>query len=78
MQIQSLGREDLLEEAAATPLVSLLENPMDKGAWKATVHSVAKSWTQLSTHACMFYRVKSSFLPWPSKLSIRLYLLLVP
>ena len=31
-----------------------LENPMDTGAWWATVHGVAKSWTrlkQLSTHA---------------------------
>ena len=26
---------------------SCLENPMDKGAWRATVHRVAKSWTQL-------------------------------
>ena len=25
-----------------------LENPMDGGAWEATVHRVAKSWTQLS------------------------------
>ena len=25
-----------------------LENPMDRGAWQATVHGVAKSWTQLS------------------------------
>ena len=24
-----------------------LENPMDRGAWWATVHSVAKSWTRL-------------------------------
>ena len=24
------------------------ENPMDRGAWWATVHGVAKSWTQLS------------------------------
>ena len=24
---------------------SCLENPMDKGAWCATVHGVAKSWT---------------------------------
>ena len=22
-----------------------LENPMDRGAWQATVHGVAKSWT---------------------------------
>ena len=26
-----------------------LENSMDTGAWWATVHGVAKSWTQLST-----------------------------
>ena len=33
---------------------SCLENPMDRGTWKATVHGVAKSWTRLkrlSTHA---------------------------
>ena len=27
---------------------SCLENPMDKGAWQATVHGVVKSWTRLS------------------------------
>ena len=26
---------------------SCLENPMDRGAWQASVHSVEKSWTQL-------------------------------
>ena len=26
---------------------SCLENPMDRGAWQATVHGAAKSWTQL-------------------------------
>ena len=35
---------------------SCLENLMDGGAWKATVHGAARSWTQLSdlacTHAC--------------------------
>ena len=34
---------------------SCLENPMDRGAWRATVHSVAQSQTgmkQLSTYAC--------------------------
>ena len=25
---------------------SCLENPIDRGAWKAMVHRVAKSWTQ--------------------------------
>ena len=27
---------------------SYLENSMDRGAWRATVHGVAKSWTRLS------------------------------
>ena len=26
---------------------SCLENPMDRGAWRATVHRVAQSWTRL-------------------------------
>ena len=29
---------------------SCLENPMDRGAWRATVHGVTKSRTQLSNH----------------------------
>ena len=29
-------------------LYSCLKNPMDRGAWQAIVHGVAKSWTQLS------------------------------
>ena len=31
-----------------------LGNPMDRGAWWATVHGVAKSQTQLSSHAPIF------------------------
>ena len=27
---------------------SCLENAMDRGVWRATVHGAAKSWTQLS------------------------------
>ena len=30
---------------------SCLENLMHRGAWGATVHEAAKSWTRLSTHA---------------------------
>ena len=30
--------------------VLCLENPMDRGAWWAIVHGVAKIWTQLSIH----------------------------
>ena len=29
---------------------SCLENPMDRGAWRATVHGVAKNQTSLSMH----------------------------
>ena len=33
-------------EGNSNPLQdSCLENPMDRGAWWATVHGVAKSWT---------------------------------
>ena len=33
-------------EGNGNPLqYSCLENPMDRGAWRATVHGVAKSWT---------------------------------
>ena len=35
-------------EGNGNPLqYSCFENPMDRGAWWATVHGVAKSWTQL-------------------------------
>ena len=34
------------EEGNGNPLqYSCLENPMDRGAWWATVHGIAKSWT---------------------------------
>ena len=42
--IPGLGRSP--GEANGNPLqYSCLENPMDRGACKATVHGVAKSWT---------------------------------
>ena len=37
---------------------SCLENSMDRGAWRATVHRVAKSQTQLSMHALMHTQKK--------------------
>ena len=48
-QVLSLGREDPLEEGMATHSSILdLENSMDRGAWWATVHGIAKSWTRLN------------------------------
>ena len=42
------GWEDPLEEGMAThSSVSCLENSMDRGAWQATLHSVAMGWTQM-------------------------------
>ena len=51
--VQSLGLEDPLEEMA-THSISCLENPMDRGAWWATVHGVAKSQTWLNDLARMW------------------------
>ena len=34
---------------------SCLENPMDRGAWWAAVHGVAKSWTRLSDFTFIFH-----------------------
>ena len=47
-------------EGNGNPLqCSCLENPMDEGAWQATVHRVAKSWTRLS--AFFFFYSSPSF-----------------
>ena len=48
-QVRSLGWEDPLEKEMAThSSILALENPMDRGAWRATVHRVTKSRTRLS------------------------------
>ena len=44
--VPGLGRSP--GEERGNPLqYSCLENPMDRGAWRAIVHRVAKGWTQL-------------------------------
>ena len=36
------------------PQCSCLENPVDRGAWQATVHTVAESvTTEANTHTCL-------------------------
>ena len=44
------------DEGSGTPLqYSCLENPMDRGAWQAAIHGVAKSQTQLSDFTLTFH-----------------------
>ena len=54
-RVPCLDQEDPWERGLATPLqYSCLENPVDRGAWRARVQGVTKSQTwlkQLSTHA---------------------------
>ena len=50
--VQSLGWEDPLEEGMGAHFSILAWRiPMDRGAWWVTLHSVTKSWTQLSDKA---------------------------
>ena len=55
MWVQSLGQEDAPGGGHGNPLqYSCLESPMDRGAWRASVHRVAQSQTRLkrlSSHA---------------------------
>ena len=46
----------IFREGNGTPLqYSCLENPMDRGAWKAAVHGVAEGRTQLSNFTFTFH-----------------------
>ena len=47
-QVQSLGLKDRGGGHGNPLQYSCLENPMDRGAWRATVHWAAKSQTRLS------------------------------
>ena len=61
--VRFLGQEDRAGEGNGTPIqYSCLENPMDRGAWWATIHRVTKSWTQLSTWQYFnYYNTKGKF-----------------
>ena len=55
-------------EGNGTPLqYSCLENPMDRGAWWATVHRVAKSWARLSdvTYLLILYSIGDIYVESP-------------
>ena len=50
--VRFLGQEDPLEKGAGThSSIHAWRIPMDKGAWRAIVPGVAKSWTRLSDWA---------------------------
>ena len=46
IQLGSLGQGDALDRKRQPAQVFLPENPMDRGAWWATVHWVARSQAQ--------------------------------
>ena len=53
-------------EGNGNPLqYSCLENTMDGGAWWATVHGVAKSWTRLSNFTFTFMHWRKKWQPTP-------------
>ena len=55
-EINPLTYGHLKRESNGTPLqYTCLENPMDGGAWWATVHGVTKSWTRLSDFTFTFH-----------------------
>ena len=54
--IPGLGRSP--ERGCGNPLQSsCLENPMDRGAWRARVHGVSKSWTRLKPQHTRTHRL---------------------
>ena len=61
------GLERSARGGCGNPLqYACLENPMDRGAWQATVHGVTQSWAQpkhLSMHACVLKREGSMSKP---------------
>ena len=73
MRVPSLDWEDPLEEDMASH--PCLENPMDRGAWQATVHGVTQSQTrlkQLSWHKDIAQTLEGSKQP-PEHYLLRSY-----
>ena len=53
------GLERFPGEGNSNPLqYSCLENPVDRGAWLATVHGVAKSQTRLSNFTSLHFMLR--------------------
>ena len=72
--VRSLGWEVPLKEGMATHFSILAWRiPMDRGAWWATVHGVAKSWTRLSdlstAQQSLYYSFDNSIIWFSSRLA---------
>ena len=78
--VQSLGQEDSPEGGNGNSLqYSCLENFMDRGAWRATIHSITISRRWLSDYVCSCWRHPNCFLVFLSRLlcmglNLRLFL----
>ena len=58
-QVQALGWEDPMEEGMATLSSNLgLDNPMDRGAWRPSVHRVSKSQIRLKHAGTQFNSIR--------------------
>ena len=49
---------------------SCMRNPMDRGAWGATVYGVAKSWTQLNVQMPVCTHTASILITWHLSLTL--------
>ena len=62
--LRNAGDQDLIPESGGSPgerngyplQYASLGNPMERGAWRATVHGVAKSWTWPATNSAEFLK----------------------
>ena len=74
MLVRSLGQDDPLEEAMTTlSSIPAWRIPVDRGAWRATVHGVTKSQARLKPlimhqipTACMYLQREDTV--WPADL----------
>ena len=65
-QVRSLGWEDPLEEELQRTPVFLPGESHGQGAWWATVHGIAKSWTRLKQLSMLLwqYNSRDEWLQW--------------
>ena len=56
IRVQSLGWEDPLEKEMAThSSILAMENPVDRGAWQAAIHGVARIGHDLASKSLLLW-----------------------